>query len=350
MADIPVVSSSVGDGGASASVETPSTFDFGSLHAKAMESFGEQPATPAATPEPAAPVEGTPAETPAPTEQPVEPKPVSLKDDDLVEVVVDGKPVTMSYKDARAGWSRTAKFTQEMQQVRAKEAELETRAKDIESVVEQRDQLVAFLKNKEMVTRYMNEVFGAATQQAAQELVAKGADPDEVATIQEARAIAAEHVKQVESQLHKAVEDMRGEVTRATQELEDKREIAAFIAELDVTVEKVFAENPVLKSIPNSNELLRYEVSKLRPRNIAEAKEAFATVAKGMVEDIRGHFVSDKKQQVIEQEKAKLVTNNLEPPGGAAPAVSPVNYRTKDGKVDWGVLHNAALNYINQPK
>jgi hypothetical protein len=347
MAELPIASSVPGgDGAAEAAPSTDigPAFDFSSLRDKAMASFGSEPAAPATPETPVTPVEGTPAvvEEPAAAER----KPVSLKDEDFVEVVVDGTPQLMSYKDAKAGWSRTAKFTQEMQQVRQREAELEQRAQTVDQIVEQRDTLVSFLKNKDLVSRYMQEVFGQAQQQAAQQLVAQGADPGEVATLQEAEAIAARHVQGIEQRLQETVTNLHSEISRATQELEDKREIAAFASELDTHVDKIFSENPVLKVIPNANELVRYEVSKMHPRNIAEAKQMFIDVTQSMVEGIRSQFVSQNKQAVVE--KQKLTTINLEPPGGSAPVVAPTSYKGKDGKVDWNALRATALTYLNQ--
>src|SRR4051812_47410594 len=51
--------------------------------------------------------------------------PVSIKDDDLVEITVDGKPERMTYAEAKAGFQRHQDYTRKTQAVSAQRKELE---------------------------------------------------------------------------------------------------------------------------------------------------------------------------------------------------------------------------------
>lgn len=362
MADLPVTSVSENPADANFNSQPERSVNFNDLHQQAMAKLTESATPPAAqetpvvekpaaqvpaTEAPKAAAEGAPAETPKAPETPAvetpaeERKPVALKDDDLVEVIVDGAPQLMSYKDAKAGWSRTSKFTQEMQRVAAERQQVEQLQQQLAPVVEQRDFLVGLLNNKQLLDQYVAKAFGQA-QAVAQEQIAAatGADPNDIATVAQAKEIATQQMQSFEQKLRETEESLTKRIAQETQLLEHRREIAGYAAEIDNTISQIFTENPVLRKIPNSEELIRYQVAQLQPRTVEEAKEHFINVAKGIVEDLRGEFAASQKQQVVE--KQKLTDNNIEPPGGAAPTIQPFNYKTPDGKVSWDALRKRA--------
>jgi hypothetical protein len=259
-----------------------------------------------------------------------------LKDDDLVTVPVDGKDEVMTWKEARAGFSRTSKFTKSMQQLARDKAEFEPKVARLTQLETERAGLESFLNNKEAVLKYVVQTFGAdafnAATGAAQLPAANG---DEIVTHSEAQQLVAAKTATLEEQIKTVVKGVEDRIAEATKEIEAKREIAAHSIVINSTLTDIFTANPVLKSIPRAEELIRYEVAQLNPQTEGEALAAFRQVAQGMVEDIGQHFQAQRKIQVVTAAKQKLESKSIEPAGGSAPQPAPTNYKNADGSVNW---------------
>lgn len=269
----------------------------------------------------------------------------ALKDDDLVSVIVDGEEQVMPWKEARAGISRTSKFTKNMQQLAKEKAEFEPQKARLTQLESERAGLENFLNNKEAVLRYVRQTFGEDAVPAPQ-AVPQSANPDEIVTYSEAQAIAAAQGKTLEQQIQTVVTNVEKRINEATREIEAQREIAAHSIAINSTLTEIFAANPVLKSIPRAEELIRYEVAQMKPQTEAEALDAFRTVAQGMTEEIGKHFKAQQKIQVVAAAKQKLESKSIEPAGGSAPQIAPTNFKNPDGSVNWKAVTKMAQDAL----
>lgn len=302
--------------------------DFGALRAQASDAFDKV----------VDPQEER-VESPEP-QQPVvaEPKPASLKDEDLVEVLVDGEKKLIPYKEAKTGWTAHAKFTKEMQalaeqrkQFEANKATIAEAIKYAQQIEQERAQLLEVLKNpsqlQALLQRYQqsqqkeNEFLTVAEQQ------------------QREQALQARMLQEFEKRL----ESLKGVKDEVTQHVLDVQETQRYEQEFDSHVEKLFTENPVLSSIDGVEELLRYHVASKNPQTMDEARTFANEYVKKWTEGIQAKFTESKKKEVIEREKLK--TSGIEPPGGEPIGIKPASYKTPDGKIDWKKLRDMADSY-----
>lgn len=296
------------------------SIDFGALRAKALEMAEAADSTPDPAPADPAPVEPETAEPDA-TETSAR-KALQIHDDDEVEVIVDGKPQTVSWKDARSKLSGDFKFTQKMQELAAQRQQVEQRAAEINQIAFERDQLLMRL------------------QQVQQEQQAQPqSDPNEIATLGEVQSV-------IQQQLQAARIETEQAIARANAELAFRQEMAQHSTAINSTLSTILQQNPVLGAIPNAEDLIRYQVAAMQPQTQAEAVEAFNAVAREMVAGIGKHFQSTQKAQRIAEAKQKLVTNSIEPAGGTPPQQQPLNYKNPDGTVNWNAIRNAAASML----
>lgn len=352
--------------------------DFTALRNKASEMLDASEATPTPDPVPAAkPAEADPSVTRVkgasdgqgsaakPTETPVEapaakqdevvktdeatPKELSvLTDDALVSVPVDGEDQVMTWKEAKAGFSRTAKFTKSMQALAKDREAVEASQRETDTLRNERAGLENFLRNPNAILNYVVREFGpnalqVLTGQPQQAQPAR--NPDEIVTAGEAQQIAALERQAVEAQIQNVVKGVEQRIAEATQSIEAKQQQAQHAVAISSTLHDIFTTNPVLKSIPNAEDLIRYEVAQMRPKTEAEALEAFKNVAQGIVEDVGKHFKAQQKITKVAEVKAKLESKSIEPPGGSAPQLQPTNYKNADGSVNWNSVRDMALSY-----
>jgi hypothetical protein len=262
-----------------------------------------------------------------------------LPDDTMVKVVVDGEDVVMPWKDARAGISRNAKFTKNMQQLAQERKEFDADKAANTALREERASLEGFLKNKEAVLAYVQRAFGV--DPPAQAAPVAG-NPDEIATVGSLASSAAKQSAEFEARLAQTVQTVEQRINAATQELVHKEQTAKHAGKIDSTLAELFTTNPVLNVIPNAMDLIRYEVYKMAPKTEAEALDAFRQVAGGMVEGLGKHFSAQTKLAKVADAKAKLESKSIEPAGGTTPSLAPASYKNADGTVNWRSVTEAA--------
>ncbi len=273
----------------------------------------------------------------------------SLKDTDLVEVTVDGQPVQMPWSEARGGVMRQAKFTKEMQTLAQQREAFQREAGDVSTLRQEREAMVELLKNPNMLRQFVQQkypdIFQAANQ--AVEQAANALDPDDIATVGQIEQVKQQAAAAIQGLVEQVKETLARQEEIVTQRIEDRHATAKLSSDVNSTISELFKAHPhVEKVVPNANELLRYEVLKLKPQTPEETLEAFKTVFGGWVENIKSVTTDTNKQTVIN--KQKLVTNGIQPPGGAGvqPQVTDfkkTNSMTGKVELDWNKIHEAAM-------
>lgn len=124
--------------------------------------------------------------------------------------------------------------------------------------------------------------------------------------------------------------------------VENRLEVAKYAEQFNSALSEVYGEQPVLKVIPEIEDVLRFRVAQRQPGSIEDAKAALKTIAAEIAGTFSQHVAEQNKQQVIQ--KQQLVANGIEPPGGAVPQPQQDSYKTKDNKLDWNKLRDAALS------
>jgi hypothetical protein len=348
--------------------------DFSALREKAAEMLDQAEASPAAPVAPAVPPAVDPNVTrvkgsteppkadgqgPAPVvaeaapepvvETPAEVKLAELSDDSLVKVIVDGEEVVMPWKDAKSGISRQQKFTKSMQQLARDRETVTAQQARTQQLETERQGLENFLKNPNAVLNYVAQTFGPQALQALigqpQPQAVAGRNPDEIVTAGEAQQIAVAERQAVERQIQGLQRSIEDRAVQVKAEIAHEQQKAQHAVKISSTLNEIFTENPVLKSIPNVEDLIRFEVSQLKPQTETEALDAFKQVSKGMVEEISRHFKAQQKITKVAEVKAKLESKSIEPPGGSAPQIQPTNFKDSDGSVNWNKVKEMALNY-----
>lgn len=308
--------------------------DFGALRAQASDAFDKVVDGPSS--------EEKVVESPEPQQQavaePTEPKPASLKDEDLVEVLVDGEKKLIPYKDAKAGWTAHAKFTKEMQalaeqrkQFEANKATIAEAIQYAQKIEQERAQLLEVLKNPEQLQTLL---------QRYQQAQAKEGEFLTLAEVQQREQAMQQRMLQ---EFERRLESLKGVKDEVTQHVLDIQETQRYEQEFDGHVEKLFTENPVLSSIDGVEELLRYHVAARNPQTMDEARNFANEYVKKWTDGIQTRFNESKKQEVIQREKLK--TSGIEPSGGEPVGIKANSYKTPDGKIDWKKLRAMADSY-----
>lgn len=349
MSDIPVV------GQESIQTDPVSSFSFAGLHEQAMAYGSDTPETPAepvveqvAEPVAAEPVvEATESQN---IDNASEAKLAQLSDDQLVEITVDGQPVQMSWKDAKGGFQRQAHYTKSMQSLAQEKTQFAQEREALQQAATDRDVLRQLLTSPELLQQYLAKNPSLVQQQAALEQAAAQADPDDIATVGQIRQAQTELLRQQQAMQEEFVKDLEQREEALTQRIEDRQVTAKLSTDINTTIKGLFSEHPHLqKLIPNADQLLRYEVLQLQPKNPAETLEAFKTVFGGWVENFKASVAEANKQAVVARHK--LSTNNIQPPGGAPPQPAPANYKkvnpmTGKTEVDWNALRAVGLSML----
>lgn len=337
--------------------DTPFEIDFASIKSQASE-FLDKADTP--IPDPIVPVDTPIVETPvvaAKVEPPVVDAKVDpvVKDlptvgeldpdthgDQLVRVKVDGQWEVKSLKDVAASYSRQSHFTRQMQDVAAQRKDIEARQGQFDQLVNQSQQYKALLNNSSALYGFLKannpELFATAEQ-------APVGDPNEIATVQQARDLVEKQNQQFQATLKKLETDTNTRIEQAAKDLETRRETESHIASITPVLKDIFDKNPILSAVPHAEDILRFEVAKLNPKTLTEALEGFKSVAQGMVDDLNEKFTAANKTKVAVA--AKLATSRIEPPGGAGPQIQPTtNFKNTDGSVNWKSIRERAATML----
>jgi len=319
--------------------------------------FGESaPETPQQADTP--PVAATPEGTTPPTDTPpvdvqtqTNAQLAQLSDDQLVEIIVDGKPVTMPWKEAKAGFSRHADYTRKTQELAREREAFAAEREPLAEAKQQLDALVTVFNNEELLKQVLSAKYphllqsqvdaAAAGITAAQQPTT---DPDEIATVGQIEQRISNIRELIANEVQKAQQELRQEIGKATREVEDNLETAKLATQINSEIARIFEADPlIMRLIPNAEQLLRWNVQLMKPQTPEATLEAFRTVAAGWSEEIKAAIAEHNKTAVLN--KQTLEQNNTVLPGGAPVTPQATDFRGKDGKVDWAKVTELAMQY-----
>jgi hypothetical protein len=152
-----------------------------------------------------------------------------------------------------------------------------------------------------------------------------------------------ERVQQIESGIGTRAEAVRKE---AEQYVEDRLAVANYAESINQTLDGAYKQYPVLKALPEIEDILRYRVAQSQPESIEQTREAFQAAAKELAQSLGAVYAAQQQQQVVQRQA--LTTQGIEPPGGAVPQPPQESYRQADGKLDWKKMREAALLITQQ--
>lgn len=273
---------------------------------------------------------------------------LEIGDDQLVKVLVDGVEEIRPWKEAKGLLSGGAKFTKSMQQLAKEKQAFESERGQLTELQQREQAYQNLLRSPQALGEFMQRQFPQLFQQQPQaQAPAGGGNPDEIATLGEARAIAEQQTRALSQQVAELKQSLQQGLQETQTQIEHRQQTAKHATVIQSTLSEIFVANPVLNAIPNAEDLIRYNVALMQPKTEADAVTAFKTVAQGIVDDVKKHYTANNKVQAIAAQKQKLVTSSIEPAGGAAPQIAPKSFKAADGTVDWKAVTQAAKDFSN---
>jgi hypothetical protein len=328
-------------------------FDFGAVNAQVTEYLNKENSAPAPV---STSIETTPSTETAPVSQPSgeAPKVPATSAPASDKPVVDGidvefepgKVQRLTKQEIKDGWLRQADYTK-------KTTEAAEMRKQAEAVLARGQQMEAEREQLRQVLSNPQALMYLAQQQLAE---AQGPqfDPNapvnmgQVSQLAEYNAQQLQaHLQQMELNSQALAEEARN---AAVQEVTNRLETAKYTESINATLSDVYKEYPILKSVPEMEDIIRFRVAQSKPADIKEANEAFVRIGAEVAKSVKESFAAATKEQVID--KTNLVSGGIEPPGGAAvPAVAPQPYRdAKSNTIDWARLRAGAEAYVSGNK
>jgi hypothetical protein len=330
-------------------------FDFGAVNAQVTEYLNKENSTPAPVSTPAAvsaPVETPPAPVSRPsgeapavaaTPAPVSDKPVV----DGIDVEFEpGKVQRLTRQEIKDGWLRQADYTK-------KTTEAAEMRKQAEAVMARGQQMEAEREQLRQVLSNPQALMYLAQQQLAE---AQGPqyDPNAPVNMGQVSQLAEYNAQQLQAHLQQMELNSQALAEEAkqaaVQEVTNRLETAKYTESINATLSDVYKEYPILKSVPEMEDIIRFRVAQSKPADIAEANKAFIRIGAEVAKSVKESFAAVNKEQVIA--KTNLVNGGIEPPGGAAvPSVAPQPYRdAKSNTIDWARLRQGAEAYVSGNK
>lgn len=322
-------------------------FDFSAASAQAKEYFASQQNSDSGS----APVSGgtstpggdsTNTPTPAPAPTGVQSAPPTTPTGSVVEVDFgDGRVEKLTPQQIRDGFLRQQDYTKKTQEVAAARRQAEQVLAQSQQFEQEKQQIKELLSNPQALM-YLAQQHLAAQQ--------PGFDPNAPASLGQAAQLAemqsaqlAAQLQQMEHEVQQVKQDVR---MAAAEEVKERLEVARYTEQINGTLSKAFEKNPILKALPETEDVIRFRVAQLKPQTIEETVQAFERVSEEVAKAQIEHFDSLNKQQAIA--KQKLVHGGIEPPGGAAaPAPGPTSFRdAATNTVDWKRLAASAAAYM----
>lgn len=322
-------------------------FDFAAVNAQVTEYLDKQRDSGDSAPAGG----GTPATPPASITPPATPPAVSTPPPSAAPVVDDGievefepgKVQKLTKDEIKAGMLRQADYTRKTQ-------ELATARKQAEEILQRGQQFEAEREQLRQVLSDPRALMYLAQQQLAQ---AQGPqfDPEAPATMATIAQMAQQNQQMLAQQLALVEQNMGNVAQQARQEAVDeitaRQETAKHSEVINAKLATIYESNPVLQSVPEIEDVIRYRVSQMQPQTIDEALSAFEKVSGEVASAMGAKFNDARKEQALT--KQKLVQGGIEPPGGAAvPANAPTQFRDpKTNVIDWTKLGAAAAAYVD---
>ncbi len=200
----------------------------------------------------------------------------------------------------------------------------------------------------EAVEQFKRQQQAAIPQQVAQPVPSQVApsvpsfDPEAPMTMGQAMQLAQavqQRMAQIESGSPQQLEKITNQIVH------DRLEVMKFTEAINSEIGSILTDQPILKTIPEIEHVIRFRVAQREPQTLDETRAAFRLVAS----EIAGQF--DQQIQTRTQhntiQRQQLTAGGIEPPGGTVPMPSAPSYRTNDNKLDWTKLAAAAVELSN---
>lgn len=225
--------------------------------------------------------------------------PVSLKDEDMVEVEVGGQKVQKSWKDARSSMMMHEDYTRKTQATAAQAKELK----------ELFDGLTA--KQKEILEKEtaLDAILGRSKPNEKPQAVGD----DDVVTGKQARELLASALKE---QSEKLTSDLTNKFSTETSQREQARQFARWEEKVDEVADRLVKEHPVLKRIPQLSLVLKREALSEKPENEKEMVAALVQAGTKMAKAFDDEVTERIKQKTVKKEE--LVRKGPQAPGGSS--------------------------------
>ena len=248
------------------------------------------------------------------------PVPVSLKDDDLVEIVVGGEKVLKPWKEARANVQMGADYTRKTQSVAQQAKELQ----------ELFDGLTAKEKSIKEKEAAIDAILGRTPQNTGTPKPAA----DEVLTFGQLQELLKEHGENLTKQFESRVE----QTTRQSEEVRN------FQRWEDLTIqasESLVKEHPVLADIPQLDVILKREAMKDKPTNERELVEAIVKAGKATAVKLEQGYTNRRKQEALRRET--LTTKGPERSSGVPQFAQPKKTYGEGRRINWSEIERDVI-------
>lgn len=341
-----------------------SELDFGAISAQVTEFLG-QPNAEGATP--SFTREDSPVAPPASAAPPAAPVPGQVASgnpapvEDLIEVQFkDGRTEKLSRQQIADGVLMQRDYTKKTQELAEHRKQLEPIATAYQQLTQEQQDIQALFKDPQLLAQFINQTYGTQFSQILAQLnqpnPLTGVQNDDVITAQQAAAIAREqttqHVAAVQQRLQELEQRFEAKTQAAVQagmqQLETSQSVAAQQKVLDAHLTGLFEAHPILGSIPEMEDVIRFRVISRAPSSPEEAQKMLTEEATKQVKALETKFSELQKTAIAG--KQKLATHGIEPPGGQGVQPEPRGFKTKDGGIDWKNLSASALQYMDNGK
>lgn len=247
--------------------------------------------------------------------------PVSLKDDDLVELTVRGEKVVKPWKEARGEMQMQSDYTRSKQDLAVKAKELN----DLYEAVKSREGTIA---EKEAA---IDRILGRQTQHQ------DTSSPDDVITRKDIQTI----LSQEREAMQKTFDS---KLTESTTKAEQERLFQRWEDLTENAVTSLTKENPLLSNIPQLSLLLKREALADKPQSEAEMTAAIVKAGKKLSSKLDTAYADRKKEEAIR--KQTLTAKGTEPAGGQSVFTPSKKTYGERGKVNWDDLEKDVLSAV----
>lgn len=309
---------------------------------------------------------------------------LDIPDTKIVRLTVNGQQVEMPWGEAKKQMMLHRTFTQNQQRLAQERKQFETerttlaekasRAEKLERVMTDPDLLARYAIANPVMAQALAAKFGttvaAATVNADPRLAAAAnasvaasqsapqipaQNQEELVNFGELNQVVGQRLAELQSRVdltfeEKAqallgmIEERAGQIVDTKlNELRDAHEVSTLNTQITKVIGENLEANPMLKAIPQIDQLIRFEVSKMQPESHEQLVEAINAVTQGIVEGLNETYNKTRSAALIKKEQ--IAKEGIEPPVGA-PVNNIVqkeeNFMLPGGKYDWKALARKA--------
>lgn len=227
----------------------------------------------------------------APASAPAAPEP-------SYEISVGGQTVKVSLDELKKGYLRQSDYTR-------KTTEHAERLKMLPRYEQAIKEAQGFLQDPQRIAQYYQQAFGRNLEQAGQNAIAQGADPDDV--------------RQLLAQMR---EEMRRELASGMTQLQAEYLGNDYKRTIDSQLDRILGQHPELKGAfgDRAGKAIKQLVAAARPKSIEEAIALMEEEANGLSENLKGFATSQAKSAATAQ--GNPLSRGIEAPRTGAPPES----------------------------